>query len=221
MRLWINREPIALERHHCKIARISRTDLDGVQREYPNEVIDLHVRHGVNMVEDKAITCVATFTLIKMDALERLDPLPMITSAEAQDYLGVSDASISAPYRLWANALSQLPGPGAFELNTIGRAVEQIMGVSAVPIGRQTTFSRLPDTRSSISSKSLEANCVDNNQNSKDLEVGVLRSTVSRNSTHDLSLTETCGHVEVELDFGVALIKNIVSYQVVDLASVL
>jgi hypothetical protein len=118
-------------------------------QEYLNEVIELHALHEVSMVEDKSITCVATFTLVKTDAPERLDPLAMIPSSEVQDYLGVSDASISAPYRLWANAIGQLPGPGAFELNTIGRAVEHIMGVSSVPVSQSPPPSCCKDSRSS------------------------------------------------------------------------
>jgi hypothetical protein len=220
IRLWINREPIALGRHDCKIARICRTDLDGPQ-EYSDEVIELHALHEVSMVEDKSITCVATFTLVKTDAPERLDPLAMIPSTEVQDYLGVSDASISAPYRLWANALGQLPGPGAFELNTIGRAVEHIMGVSSVPVSQSPPSSYHKDSRSSISWNSLESIQSEKDQNSKDLEANISQYSTSGDITHVQSLTVTCGCAEVERDFGVTLIKNIVSCQVVDLASVL
>jgi hypothetical protein len=73
-------------------------------------------------MEDKPINIAATISLVKSSTATNLESQPHVRSGDVQDYLGVTDLSVFAPYRLWPSALSQAHGPESFELNTIDRA---------------------------------------------------------------------------------------------------
>jgi hypothetical protein len=266
IRLWVNRRPISLQLHKCRTARLSHSDPEG-HPEYHDEIAAVHAFHEVNMFDDKALTCVASFSLVKSSAPKTSNDLRMVRSDDVQEYLGVSDASYSAPYRLWARALGQLPSPEAFELNSIGRVVEQILCVSSVPVHQQeiiespsiTTLGshdsetedlRAPpqrepdshpilnpfDARSgpallqeeyrrylerSLPYGNTSALLAQNSQHNQDLEGKDLESETATDNTDENSRREGPNHSDATKGAAVALIKNIISNQVVDLCSVL
>jgi hypothetical protein len=222
IRLWVNREPVKLERHLCTEARLCYTDSDN-QLEYPHEVVGLHAIHHFSMVEEKPINIVASFSLVKSSTPIVFDAFDVIKSADVQKYLGVSDISISAPYRLWSSVLGQAPGPEAFELNVIGRSVEQILGVSSVPVKKRNAADNVYKP---LATASADANSstLDNSVN------GIGGQDTERNGTASASLghppqqnasTDSEAYGSMETDMGIALIKNIVTPQVVDLGSTL
>jgi hypothetical protein len=217
IRLWVNREPVELKRHFCTEPRLRRTDNDS-KSEYPHEVIGLHAIHQYSMVEDKPITIVASFSLVESSTPITFEPFNMIKSADVQNHLGVSDTSLSAPYRLWSNVLGQAPGPEAFELNTIGRCVEQILGVLSVHVKQRTAAGNAckPLATTSVSSNFLTAAGSVNNTNNQNAERTASDTTVL---THAPAGSEAYGSIGT--DMGVAHIKNIVTSQVVDLESTL
>lgn len=222
IRLWVNREPVKLERHVCTEARLDHTDGDS-QFDYPHEVFGLHAIHQFSMVEEKPIIIVASFSLVKSNTPIVFDAFDVIKSANVQKYLGVSDISISAPYRLWSNVLGQAPGPEALELNIIGRSVEQILGVLSVPVKQRNAADNVckPLATASVVSNSLtRENCV-NSMGSQDAERNKSAVASLGHSLQQDASADSEAHGRMEADMGIALIKNIITPQVVDLESTL
>jgi hypothetical protein len=222
IRLWVNREPVKLKHHLCTEARLCYTDGDS-QFEYPHEVIGLHAIHQFSMVEEKPITIVASFSLVRSNTPIVFDALDVIKSANVQKYLGVSDISISAPYRLWSSVLGQAPGPEALELNIIGRSVEQILGVSSVPVKQRNAAGNVckPLATSSVDSNSSTLENSANGMGSQDEERNKSAAASLGRSLRQNPSAESEAHVSMETDMGIALIKNIITPQVVDLESTL
>jgi hypothetical protein len=175
------------------------------------------------MVEEKPINIVASFSLVKSNTPTVFDAFDVIKSADVQKYLGVSDISISAPYRLWSSVLGQAPGPEALELNIIGRSVEQILGVSSVPVKQRNAAENV--------CKPLATASADSNSSALETSVNVMGSQdAGRNKSAAASLghppqqnasADSEDHGSMETDMGIALIKNIITPQVVDLESTL
>jgi hypothetical protein len=222
IRLWVNREPVKLERHLCTEARLCHTDGDS-QFDYPNEVFGLHAIHQFSMVEEKPITIVASYSLVKSNTPIVFHAFDVIKSANVQKYLGVSDISISAPYRLWSSVLGHAPGPEAVELNIIGRSVEQILGVSSVPVKQRNAADNVckPLATASVDSNSSTLEKSVNGIGSQDAERNKSTAASLGHSTQQNASADSEAHGSMETDMGIALIKNIITPQVVDLESTL
>ena len=132
MRLWINRKPQKIKRHKCEQTEPGpgcRPD------DRPPPVASLHAFSTQKTLHlDRATVIVASFALVDRDNPVNKDPTKVIHYEEVQRYLGVADSTGLASYRLWSAMLESSSGPDTFELNTIGRAVEVVMGVASLPV---------------------------------------------------------------------------------------
>ncbi len=217
LRMWVNRQQIELK-PGSPIAKESTVDMTAV--------------HEVELVEDTPKVIVATFSLFNSASDETHEKIntkegfpQLILSSVAQDYMGVADSSKNASYRLWKNILSQeddgYDSRSDFESNTVGRSVEQILCVSSIPIIKPIT----KEPRVQSDSSGGEGQHLRNDMpstsaiESLDPASGALRTgleIISGNGamappSRDINITHK----------GIALIKNIVSSQWVDLESTL
>jgi len=207
LRLWINGQQMDLQRREAKNDRISTPDDNG-HPDYVNEIIDLAASIELGLPDASPIVLIVAISVISSHSAIDDDPKPAIASAEVEQFLGADNASISAPYRLWTNALD-LPAE-SFELNAIGRSVEQIIGVSSVP---------------------FHGLCVDNNNPSGCPNFPALTRDSASKSTNTLlsraSGSSTNGsksdriHNFQSTGKGIALVQNIMTPQLVDLGSAL
>ncbi|KAK4445134.1 hypothetical protein QBC34DRAFT_429266 [Podospora aff. communis PSN243] len=121
IRLWINRAPQNPSdfRHMCEAPR-------------PEEVASVHIRRRVEFDNRKTTVIVAAFRLVDSDA--ELKPMASVGHDEVLMHLGVADNSPQAPYRLWSAVLGSFSGADSFELNTVARSIETILGVATLPV---------------------------------------------------------------------------------------
>ena len=138
MRLWVNRDPVNMRawRHvYSTDDRIchEKTDFQGT---FQDEIHPLFTSFPVT-IEDKPITMVAQLTLVNRDSKTSFTRQPMLSSSAVQNLLGVSDTSLLASYRLWSALLGEAPGKDAVQLNSIGRCIESVLSLSAVPFRKR------------------------------------------------------------------------------------
>jgi len=93
----------------------------------------------VRFSSDKPTTIVSTYTLRDLsDPYPESDAhpmVPMLSSRQIEDYLGVSNTSVEMTDKLWLASLTkQFDAIETIELCAVARYVEQILGVSSVPI---------------------------------------------------------------------------------------
>jgi hypothetical protein len=106
----------------------------------------------VRVSSDEPTIIVSTYTLRD---LSDSDPnpddypmIPMVSSRQIEDYLGVSNISVEMTDKLWlASLTTQFDAIETIELCAVARCVEQILGVSSVPIpsSNSTASSDLTD----------------------------------------------------------------------------
>jgi hypothetical protein len=218
LRMWVNRQQVELK-PGSPIAKKNTVDMTAV--------------HEVELVETPTVI-VASFSLFNSASDEThketimIEGLPqLILSSVAQDYLGVADSSKNASYRLWQNIISQEDKSyklkrSDFELNTIGRSIEQILCVSSIPMINPITKEE-PKVQSEgsgeerqhlrdevTSTNVIESVSPTNKESQKDLE-SISGNGTTASPSRDIHITHK----------GVALIKNIISSQWVDLESTL
>lgn len=105
--------------------------------------------------------------------------IPMVKSAEIEDYLGISNASFEMTDKLWLASLTkQFDAVETLEICAVARYVEQILGVSSVPIA------------------------------AADPEIS-------------LTASDCTGHSDFDSISGIALVRNIITSQYVELESIL
>jgi len=206
IRLWINRKQVQLQRRKFLNDRIIQPD-DNKHLDYADEVVDLAANYEFDLPDESPVIVVASFSLMTNETAidDRLQPV--ISSPVIQDFLGVTDTSISAPYRLWTNALD-LP-PDSFELNAIARSVDQILGVSSVPfLG--------PNTKTDLKGCLHISGLVVNNE-TKSIDTLTTRASEASNTDSGIELTK----IHQSNGKGIALIQNIMTPQLVDLGNTL
>jgi hypothetical protein len=218
VRLWVNRKPIPLNSLGRTSARLTHTDIDG-QFRYHDEVVDFFTSYDVNMIEDKPINIVAIFSLVKSDA--NFDSLPHIHSRGIQNYLGVTGASVLALYCLWADNLGQTHDPESFELNTIGRSVEKILGVASVsikrPICNDTDHSGCQSRTPSSKESSLTPENPERSQKYGDKQNEQSSLTDGSRSPEEERVDDSVQKSAAQTNMGTALLRNNVTPQLVDL----
>jgi len=157
-----------------------------------NTVVSLHALSSkLTLSDDKATIIVASFSLVNRDAHLNKDATKVIDYQIVQRYLGTADSTSLAPYRLWSAILGSSSGPDSFELKAVGRAVETILGVASLPMPCGKSPHRV----------AIEAENFSPDDN---------RSRGSTASGHHPTANQ-----------GVALLKNIITPQIVDLESML
>jgi len=168
---------------------------------------------------------VASFALVDRDNPVNKDPTKVIHYEEVQRYLGVADSTGLAPYRLWSAMLESSSGPDTFELNTIGRAVEVVMGVASLPVPHglrraKTLPSANLDTGhdAGLPAESLGSAINLALEAANRLDTADATQTVAGDNESTTS-TQSNGHGSPSP--GVARLKNIVTPQIVDLESML
>jgi len=134
----------------------------------PCEYGELYGTHLVDLYPDQPVNVVATFTLVMAGEVVPRPITQPIEDETVQKHLGITVCKAAA-YRLWAAILGETPGPEtreSFKLNTIGRCVEEVLGVLTVPVKIGTAAqaalpSREPNGNRSQSSSSTEGNVQD------------------------------------------------------------
>ena len=147
VRLWRNGEPLPLKNEGLPKDRINHAD-DG---ERPgHRAFPFFAKHDLEMTWKEPVNVVATFTLIPKNNTEGMHPPSKeedINSKTLTNYLGVWDRPLnnkfnhewSTPYRLWSRILGETLKPNVgdsseFCLRTVGRCLEQVLGVLTVPV---------------------------------------------------------------------------------------
>jgi hypothetical protein len=205
LRLWIDRQQIDLKAESLP--------------EKPGTV-DMVSTHEVELVEDTPKVIIATFSLFHSHSDEIHDEiikngLPnFMKSSTAQDYMGVSDSSKNAAYRLWKQILPREGNnrSNEFEVNTVGRSVEEILCVSSLPVNMTSKANEEPKVTSSISGEDRIA--AQKGTTAVDAETKEISG--SGKSTEGTPTIDI-----INPHKGIALIKNIVSSRWVDLESTL
>jgi hypothetical protein len=202
---------------------IDRRQIDLKPESLPEKLgtVDMASTHEVELVEDTPKAIIATFSLFHSPSDEIHDEIiknglpKFMKSSTAQDYMGVSDSSKNAAYRLWKQILPREGNnrSNEFEVNTVGRSVEQILCVSSLPVSITSKVKEEPEVTPSISG-------------GEDSIAAQKRTTVV-----DAELKETSGSGKstegtppintINSHKGTALVKNIVSSRWVDLESTL
>ena len=218
LRMWVNRQQVELK-PGSPIAKKNTVDMTAV--------------HEVELVETPTVI-VASFSLFNSASDEThketitMEGLPqLIPSSVAQDYLGVADSSKNASYRLWQNIISQEDKSyklkrSDFELNTVGRSVEHILCVSSIPMINPITKEE-PKVQSEGSGEERQ------HLRDEKAAINVIESVnptyeESQKGLESISGDDTTGPPSGDIHIthkGIALIKNIVSSQWVDLESTL
>jgi hypothetical protein len=218
VRMWVNRQQVELK-PGSPIAKKNTIDMTAV--------------HQVELVGDTPKVIVASFSLFSSASdethkeINTKEGLPqVILSSVAQDYMGVADSSKNASYRLWKSILSQEDdrsnSRSDFELNTVGRSIEQILCVSSIPIVNPITKkeTKVQSDGSSGEGQHLRDNMASTSIiESPDPASGALRTGLKSISESGTTAPPP-GDIHITHK-GVALIKNIVSSQWVDLESTL
>jgi hypothetical protein len=185
IRVWVNRKRVKLVQQ--------RPTLEGEPGSPLKEFESLYAHHRLKLYQNCPLNIVATFSLVS-SSKAIADINNQISDNEVMMHLGVADISRAASYRLWAAVLGEVPGPkspNAFKLNAIGRCIEEVIGVLAIPI--QIKIPEIPGNHSAEGSAS---------------------TSQGRNSGSKV-------REEKVKDYGIALIQNVMSKQVVDLESML
>lgn len=218
IRLWVNGKPMELNHNPVNApSRIKRPG-DGDEEGQPHAVEILRTVAKVEWTKSEPITAVASFSLVDSKSPISFQQVDMMRSADIRDYLGFSDTSINAPYRLWSNVLHQTPGLEAFDLNVVGRTVENILGLSSVPIHIESAITPHPNTTVPVDLSPVQVSPAasvppGDNQTAP----GIWR----RGSRPEIAHLSQKRKESSTKDKNVALLKNIIAGQVVDLESVL
>jgi hypothetical protein len=223
IRVWANRESQELKNIPNLLARLNREDDNSAEetdgRSISREVKSLNGQFDVQILDDQAINVVASFSLVSKDQPIRWDATDMIRSLEVEDYLGVLEYSTSAPYRLWSNVLGKpdsSDSPATFELNSVGRSIESILGVLSMPIKLIRIESNGGLDTNNISLLSAKGkNVLPLVQKGKRLPAEAVKGQNGRR--HYLQTSINKSSQTQEADVGIALIKSIVDGQEVDL----
>ena len=206
IRLWINRQQVKLQRWEPINDRIIQP-ADNEHLDYANDVVDLAASYEIDLPDESPVIAVASFSLLANHVAIDDTLRPAISSPVVEDFLGVTDTSLSAPYRLWTNALD-LP-PESFELNAIARSVEQILGISSVPF--------LGASVETGSNGSVNILGPEPNIESKSIDTLLTGASELSNTNFDIGVAP---HYQ-STGKGIALIQNIMAPQLVDLGSTL
>jgi len=209
IRVWIDLNPLKLKLHTCDYNRIKH--VDDTRRPDLNDVVGLHAQHQIPTSGNRAINVVASFAITRSSDTLNCGPTKVPESTEVQEYLGVTEFSTEAPYRLWSNILGNVPGleaPKAYELNTVGRTIESILGGLSVPVYQRKLGN-------------ADSNNAENSPNGLTMchQATALLENGKRPDGGTLS-DENCREQQ-KTDMGIALIKSLVGGQEVDLESTL
>jgi len=229
MRAWIDRVPQEVARHKCASTDQwpgcrpgERSDAGASLHAYSKELI---------LSKDEATVIVASFSLVDDDTRPNKEPTDVIDYKLVQRYLGVADATSLAPYRLWSAMLGSSSGPDSFELNAVGRAVESIMGVASLPVPRRNLRRRVTshllhsaDNNHGGNSSTRASESAISTQGKPEQGLKFANTTGLGGddnldvSDNDASAASSCHSTA---NSGVALLKNIMTPQIVDLESML
>jgi hypothetical protein len=210
IRLWLNREPVLLSRHECESPRLRD---EPHAEEFPHQVGRLHVRHEATFCEERPMVMVAAFSLVDSSSTFNAERCDVIEYGDVQNYLGVSDASVQASYRLFNTLINPPSNTEAFEVEAIGRAVESILGVASVPV---------PGTSATVCN-GLEASSTGDGSDTTPVGGSCSEGGPLPDDCSEILLDDGCsGQTGNAADTPcIALLKNIVMPQVVDLESTL
>lgn len=150
VRVWVNGKPARLENTDLPEGRNVSVSEESDDSKFPHDAIGLYATKTLGVSENEPITVVASFSLVL--APEDVPPaeagqlggqnIQALDPNTVANYLGITDAPIrddvpwSSPYRLWSMVLDAKTGgheSALFRLNTIGRCIEEVMGVLLVP----------------------------------------------------------------------------------------
>jgi len=215
MRLWIDRQRVELTPGN--LPRKSGT-------------VDMTATHEIELIEDTPKVIIAAISLFNSPSDEVhgeivKNGLPdLIKSSIAQDYMGVSDSSKNAAYRLWNHILPRDVNNRSkdFEMNTVGRSIEQILCVSSLPMiasiakDEPKLTSNGPGADDSMGAPASPT--LDERPQGPTSEP---KTKSEKPSAPEISTEGPTPANNMTTHAGVALIKNIVSSQWVDLESTL
>tara|TARA_R110002060_G_scaffold21196_4_gene28811 strand:- start:545 stop:1006 length:462 start_codon:yes stop_codon:yes gene_type:complete len=95
--------------------------------------VDISSMHEVELRDGEPVIIVSTYALRSIDT--KSSGLEMATFADLEDHLGVLNTSVKMTDRLWTALCSaNYEASEAIDVCVIGRGVEQILGVSSVPL---------------------------------------------------------------------------------------
>ncbi|KAK0627931.1 hypothetical protein B0T14DRAFT_513555 [Immersiella caudata] len=148
VRLWVNRKPIALKNEGPDLPEERTAHADDGE-EPDSRAFPFFAKHDLEMKWEEPVNVIATFTLIPKNNVEDARPPleeDMIDPRRLTNCLGVWDRPIyefnqewTTPYRLWSQILGETLKPSVgdsseFCLRTVGRCLEEVLGVLTVPV---------------------------------------------------------------------------------------
>jgi len=227
MRLWMNGQPIRLtprDRGSAKRRLLRPSSKNSTQ--HHDEIVDIFALQPTTMGEDleNAITAVAEYRFVWDENPMVLEQQTQISSREVRDYLGVTETSISAPYRFWSTVMGHSPGPDCFELNAVGRSIEQVLCISSVPVSMKLIRpSQQSSPTQNLESAEPSISVESDSAGQRDGPAIAPQSALDSSSAAENPYTEDTSQNTCDSsgDMGTALIQNIISSHVVDLSSTL
>ncbi|KAH9210632.1 hypothetical protein DL95DRAFT_526188, partial [Leptodontidium sp. 2 PMI_412] len=207
LRFWHNGKQVELQRRDARGDRINTPDDNG-HPDYEDEIVDLAASVEIELPDETPVVLIASISIVPSDTAIDDSSQPAITSLQVEKFLGVTNTNVSAPYRLWTNALD-LPAE-SFELNAIGRSVEQILGVSSVPFHGPCLDNNDPGGCSNIPMSTRDSET----RSTTTLMTGASESSKSDSRAGKAQGFQSTGK-------GIALVQNIITPQLVDLGSAL
>jgi hypothetical protein len=122
MRLFINgaSQDLAPSTTHLDVEEVDGTE------------IDLTSLHQIELLDNEPVFIVSTYALKHVD--DEDEPSILAHFSEIQDHLGISNTSLNMTDRLWTACCStNYEAYEAVEICAIGRCIEQIVSVAAIP----------------------------------------------------------------------------------------
>ncbi|KAK0711804.1 hypothetical protein B0H67DRAFT_301164 [Lasiosphaeris hirsuta] len=148
LRLWVDGKPTPLtNKPPLDMERTTHVDDDENEGHSLQHASSFYAQHQLDMTWTKPVNIIATFSLIpkggsaetRVPQTEDVDPDVLTNYLGVWDYAVAGWESWTAPYRLWSLILGETPkpsggDPASFCLNTVGRCLEEVLGVLTVPV---------------------------------------------------------------------------------------